>query len=465
MAEGATKSVCIVGAGISGLATAWFLHRRGVAVQVLEAAGRPGGTIGSVREDGWLVETGPNSTLRRPGKDDALGRLVAEIGFGERLIAADPAGAKRFVVRGGRLIPLPTTPPAFVATPLFSTAAKLRLLAEPFIGRARHEESIAAFVRRRLGAEFLDYAIEPFISGVYAGNPEALSVRAAVARIHAIETQYRSLILGAIALGRIAKQAGTPRGTIVSFAGGMAEFANGLAGRLPAGCVRTGHRVDALRPRPGGGWEIDWRTNDGNGTAVADAVVVATPAPAAADLVAPLSESAAESLRAIPYAPVASVALGFRRDAVTHPLDGFGFLVPRREGLRILGALFSSSLFPGRAPRDHVLLTAFIGGTTDPQAVDLDDAALQARVAADVGAVVGLRGDPVFARVTRWMQAIPQYTLGHLDRVAAVDRALAGQPGLVCRANWRDGIAVSDCVRNAEACAGRIAGPESGLPF
>ncbi len=449
MSEGAPGSVCIVGGGISGLALAFFLHRRGIAVTVLEAKARPGGTVASERADGWIVEGGPNSTLRRSGIEDALGRLVQDVGLGDRLRAANPLSARRFVLRGGQLIPLPATPPAFLSTPLFSRATKVRLLAEPLVGRARDDESIASFVRRRLGAEFLDYAVEPFISGVYAGNPETLSVRAATPRIHALEARYGSLILGAIARGRIARQAGSPRGTIVSFAGGMAELTDRIAQVLPQGAVCTGCSVRELKPLEGGGWSVAWN----GGEAEFGRVVIATPADEAAALLRPLAPAAAQALEAIPYAPVASVALGYRRGEVAHPLDGFGFLAPRREGLRTLGALFSSSLFAGRAPAGHVLLTAFIGGMTDPAAEALPEDELIAIVTSELGRLLGISGTPVLARVHRWPRAIPQYTLGHLDRIADVDQALAAFPNLSCVANWRGGVALADCVRNAETAA------------
>ncbi len=450
MAE--SKRFVIVGAGISGLATAWFLHRRGHAVDVVEAAPRPGGTIATERRDGWLAEIGPNSTLKRSGAEDALGRLIDQTGLESRMRRADPSAEKRYVLRKGRLIPLPSSPPKFITTPLFSPLAKLRLLAEPFIGRAREEESIADFVIRRLGREFLDYAVDPFISGVYAGDPAKLSIRAAVARIHALERDYGSLIRGAVAKGRVAKQTGAPRGTIVSFDGGMAELADGITAALPEGAVRLGSPVTGLEPAGSG-----WRVSYGNETIKADAVVVATAADAAARLVAPLSAEAAEILEAIPYAPVASAVLGFRRRDVDHALDGFGFLIPRREGVRTLGALFSSTQFPGRAPEGHALLTAFIGGTTDPGILDLDDSALRGRVLGDLSKLLGLSGAPVFERIVRWNRAIPQYTLGHLARVAAVDTALARFDGLHFRANWRDGISVADCVRNAEKLAESVA--------
>lgn len=461
--------VVIVGGGITGLAAAWFLHSQGRAVRLLEAGARPGGVIESEESDGFLVERGPNSTLQKPGTaDDALGRLVAGAGLEDRLVEAGAAGRKRYVLRAGRLQALPASPPAFLATRLFSWRAKLRLLGEPFIGRAGEEETIARFVERRLGREFLDYAVEPFISGVYAGDPTKLSVRAAVPRIYELERTYGSLIRGAIALGKAAKGAGMPAGRMISFDQGMAALPQGVAEALPEGACRTGCRVVALR-RTAEGWALHWEGPAGSGVELARTLVLALPAPAAARLLAPLSPRAAEILETISYAPIVGLGLGYEREQVRHPLDGFGFLAPRREAMRVLGGLFSSSLFAGRAPAGKVLLTAFIGGTMDPGAAALGDKELLDRVTADLARALGIRGAPGFVRISRYERAIPQYTIGHLERIAALDTALEALPGLHLQASWRGGVSVADCIRSGEALARRLAEeaaprPETAAP-
>lgn len=459
------KRVLIIGGGISGLSTAWFLHRRGFDVGVAEAAAEVGGTIASPRQDGFLFERGPNTALQKPGRpEDALGRLVDEVGLAGRLREAAPAGRKRYILRNGRLHALPGSPPAFLTTPAFSWGAKLRLMREPFIRRGAYEETVASFVERRLGREFLDYAVDPFISGVYAGDPAQLSVEAAVPRIHQLEQEYGSLIRGAIALGKASKNAGMPAGRQISFDEGMAVLPATLAAALPAGTVRTGRRAVAIE-RTGDGWSVVFE-GDGGGPAVdtAGALVLAVPAADAARLVDPLSAEAARHLRSIPYASIVSVALGYRRDDVAHALDGFGFLIPRVEQVRTLGALFSSTLFAARAPEGHVLLNAFIGGIRDPKAVEMADPDVLTEVEADLAATVGIRGRAVFRHITRWARAIPQYPLGHLDRMAGIDELLAPFPGLHLRGNWRDGIAVADCVRNGEALADRLAADETARP-
>lgn len=453
--------VLILGGGISGLSLAWFLHRRGVEVEVLEAGARPGGTMRTERSDGYQVELGPNSTLQKPGeKQDALGRLVAELGLEDRLIEADPRASRRYVMRRGRMVPLPDSPQSFLTSSVFSPLAKLRLLKEPLVGWVDHEETIASFVRRRLGREFLDYAIEPFISGVYAGNPRDLSIQAAVPKIYELEQRFGSLIVGGHMTGKAKKNMGAPRGRLVTFDAGMELLPATLAERLPAGSVRCGLEVVAVSPTASG-WRVEWKNaREERGVEQAERVVLAMPAHAASKVLFCSVPQASRVLSSIAYAPIASVALGYRRSQVAHPLDGFGFLLPRREKVRLLGALFSSTLFPGRAPEAGTLLTAFIGGAMDAAALTMPDGPLESWVRKDLAGCLGISGEPEFVRLTRYQEAIPQYNVGHLGRIESLDRILEAQKGLYTRANWRDGISVYDCVWNSERMARRLTGEE-----
>ncbi|MBF0427050.1 MAG: protoporphyrinogen oxidase [Magnetococcales bacterium] len=454
-------TVIIIGGGISGLATAWFLHRRGINVTVLEEKEHVGGMIHSSTDAGYLLEHGPNSTLQKPGDtSDALGRLVTDLGLESRLRVADPRAARRYVYRNRQLHPLPGSPPAFIRTPLFSWQAKMRLLAEPFIKRGVDDnESIAAFVTRRLGREFLHYAVGPFISGVYAGDPEQLAVAAAVPRIHDLERTHGSLIRGAIALGRLRKTTGMPAGRLISFDSGMALLPQTIAERLPAHTIRVDTRVTALTPLATGGWCLNWRSSTGEqGELRGSRVVLALPAAVASRLLAAFCPEAATLLAGIVYAAIAVLGVAWPRAAVGHPLDGFGFLVPRREGIRTLGALFSSTLFSGRAPEGHALLTTFIGGMTDPGVMTADQQALTEQTIEELRRLLTIQGAPDFLQLIRHARAIPQYGVGHLRRLQDLAVALRAYRGLYFRGNWQGGVSVADCVWNAEQLALELAG-------
>lgn len=438
----------VVGAGISGLTTAYRLQCAGLAVQLLDAAVRPGGVVASVLHEGCLFERGPNSAL---DTTPLIAELVADLGLAGQFRMASATADKRYVVRGGRLTPLPTSPGAFFATPLFSARAKLALLREIFVAPApaQAEESIAQFVRRRLGSEFLDYAIDPFVAGVYAGDPESISVRAAFPRLHALEQRWGSLVRGQVLGARERRrQKAVAKNTAksFSFALGMQQLTDALAAALGGLHMQT--RVLRIERDAAGPFTLHaeqagvpqhWR---------ARTLVLAVPADAAAALVQPHCADAAAALDSIAYAPVATVASAYARQDVGHALDGFGCLVPRQESRRVLGVLFSSSMFEGRAPAGKVLLTTFIGGQRQPLMAQLPESDIADLAHQEHAALLGATGQPRFQAVTRWPRAIPQYTLGHLGRVERAEAARRALPGLFFCANWTGGVAVGDCIRN-----------------
>jgi oxygen-dependent protoporphyrinogen oxidase len=441
--------VLVIGAGISGLATAFRLARGGLRVTVLEASPRVGGAIETLTEraaDGvWRFELGPNTVLEN---DESVGRLIRDSGLDGEKITALPSAKRRFLWKGERLHPLPAGPGDFLTTSLFPPGAKLRLLREPWIQRPAGdaEETIAAFVRRRLGQAFLDYAVGPFVSGVYAGDPERLSVRWAVPKIANLEREHGSLIRGAIHGARTRRTGPTPGGAMISFRAGLEELPRRLAEAI--GDVRTGTACERIVSTVSG-----FRAETSAGAFEASRVVLAVPAEVAARLLDEASEGRSRLLAEIPYAAVAVVALGVRRSDIAHPLGGFGFLAPRKEGLRVLGCLFPSEIFPDRAPAGHVALSAFVGGRTDPEITGWSEERIAAAVEADLRRSLGLSGEPVFRVVRRWPRAIPQYELGHgrfVDLARDLETAL---PGLRLGGNYLRGVSVPDCIKNATALA------------
>ncbi|MEI7551766.1 MAG: protoporphyrinogen oxidase [Verrucomicrobiota bacterium] len=439
--------VAVIGGGLTGLTAAWQLHRAGVPVVVFEAAALPGGVIASTRDGAWLWESGPNTLLE--GSAD-VAAFVDAVGLGGRRCYAADSANNRYVVRDAQLVAMPTSPMAFVRTRLFSWRAKLGLVGELWRARAPAdaEESVADFVERRLGREFLDYAINPFVGGVYAGDPRRLSVRHGFPKLHALEQEHGSLLRGAF---RRRNTSGGPKGRIFSFPEGLAELPRALAASL-GGAVRYATRVQAIR-RTAGGWTIE--SGGPAGAESFSAVLCALPADALAQLRfegVPGAERLAE-LQAIEQPPVVSVFTGYRREDVAHPLDGFGLLMPEVERRRILGVLFSSTLFPGRAPEGHVALSTFVGGVRSPELARLDDAGLRQLVREELGALLGVRGEPVYCHVQRWPRAIPQYTLGY-ERFKAIFTGLeAAAPGLHFGGNARDGISLANCIESGRRLA------------
>lgn len=446
----------VVGAGISGLTVAHALARAGGDVRVLEQSGRAGGLIGSERIGGFLMERGPNTMV---GPDLVAESLIAELGLESQKVGRGEQVRHRYLVRHGRAHALPIGPLRFFTSNYFSLPARLRLLFEPFVTAHDEDESIAAFTRRRFGAEMLDRLMDPLVGGLYTGDPQLLSMDAVFPRLKELERRHGSVMKGLL---RARRERGSALAThpanrlLLSFRQGMETLPRALASALGQR-VAYDCRVEAVNPGAGG---FHVRVHMGNDVhrLAADAVVLALPAHAAAGLVVPLDGRAGAVLADIPHPPLAAVFLGYRRSDIAHPLDGLGVLAPRVERRRALGILFSSTLFPGRAPAEHVALTVFVGGQRQPELARLDRDELIALARDEVRDLLGAAAEPVLARVHAWPCALPQPAPGHVARIRRLRDFEIDYPGLFLAGNYLSGVSTTACIAEAARTADRAMG-------
>ncbi|MGC1620459.1 MAG: protoporphyrinogen oxidase [Candidatus Acidiferrum sp.] len=455
----------VVGAGISGLACAYYLRKSGIDAHVVEASPRPGGMIRSEFRDRYLLELGPQSFSSTP----QLADLCRELGIQNELIEAPP-GAPRFVLTNSQLKPAPLSPPAFFASSLFSVRTKASVLRNLFghTTPPESDESVAAFTRRKFSAELLDKLVGPFVSGIYAGDPEKLSLRAAFPQLHEAERTAGSVIRGML---RAAKSKPKPRHkpTLQSFREGNETLVRALTANLgPA--LRCCVEVTSLQHggagyrQTGARFVVNVKSESGNDSIVADHLVLATPPNAVAKLLCSKSGKIEECrLSEIEFAPLAVVSLGYKKSAVGHSLEGFGFLISRSEKLRTLGTVWNSSLFPGRTPENHVLLTSFVGGATDPVAVSLPAADIVALVHRELAPILTIGQPPTFTNVQLYERALPQYNLGHLDRIARPSEFGSRCENLWFAGNYLRGPAIGACIEQAQSVANEIRASVSGV--
>ena len=446
--------VVIVGGGIAGLSAAYELQRRGVGVRLLEASDRLGGVIRTDRFDGWVVDGGPDSLLvQKP----AAVTLCRELGLGDRLVSTlTPRTA--YVLRGGRLHPIPegsflgfpVRARALAASSLFSIGGKLRMACEVVIPRSEHDEdeSIAAFVRRRFGEEAVDYLAEPLLAGIHAGDVDRLSVRALFPRLVDAERQSGSIIRAFRSL----RMKPSPQGAFVSLPGGVGELADALAGALAAGTIMTSSRVTDVRHA--GVFMLDTTA----GALQASAVILAVPAYAAGGILGGMHTGLAALCEDVPYASTATVVFGYRGDQIGHEMRGSGFVVPRVERNPLLAATWVTSKWPQRAPDGLVLLRAFLGGGRDPHRLDHKDDELTETAREALADVMSISGAPIFSRLYRWTRQSPQYEVGHLRRLAAIESHLARMPGLFVTGSGFRSIGIPDCIADGRETAARAAG-------
>jgi oxygen-dependent protoporphyrinogen oxidase len=444
--------VAIIGGGISGMAAAYELQRRGVSARVVEAGSRPGGVICTERFDGWVVDGGPDSLLvQKP----AAVALCRELGIADRLVSTlTPRTA--YVMRDGALHPIaegsflgfPLKFMALARSPLFSIGGKLRMAAELLIPQSGGEdESIASFVRRRFGQEAVDYLADPLLAGIHAGDAERLSVRSLFPRLLEAERQSGSVLKAFRALN----VKPSPQGAFVSLPGGTAELAEALAASLAPDTILCNARALELR-RNG-----MWRVETAGQRVEARAVILAAPAYVTGGLLRSLDTTLAALCDAIPYASTATVAFGYRAEQVAHPMKGSGFVVPRVERTALLAGTWVTSKWPGRAPAGHVLLRAFLGGGRDPHRLDAGDAELIETARRDLTTLMGISGEPIFARLFRWTRQSPQYEVGHQQRVAAIDQHVANLPGVFITGSGFRAIGIPDCIADGRETATRAA--------
>lgn len=448
-----TKTI-VVGGGISGLVCAYALRKAGVDAQVLEASPRAGGVIQSERREGFLLELGPQSFSGTA----ALRRLCVELGIADQMVEG-PARAPRYVLVAGKLMAVPMSPPTLLMSSLLGFGSKWAIARDAF-GRSwppDEDESIASFVRRKFGTELLDRLVGPFVSGVYAGNPERLSLRSAFPQLHEAEKSAGSVIRGMM---RATKSRTGPRErpTLLSFREGNEALMQSLAAKIGAGLRVNAEvtRIAMARGGRAGKFEAQVRRAGGEETFVADQLVMATPADVAGRLLSEVNAELRRLLGGIEYAPVAVVSLGYRRENVGHSLHGFGFLVPRSSGLRVLGTVWNSSLFSERAPEGFVLLTSFVGGTTDPGAATLSNEVLVSLVHGEIRDLLRLTAEPAFSNVEVYRRALPQYSLGHATRLATIENLRVAVGNLYFVGNYLRGPAIGSCVEQGLAGASAI---------
>ena len=450
------ERIAIIGGGISGLSLAWFLLEKDPAadVTVFETEQRPGGKIWTDRAEGFLCEWGVNGFLDNKPKTLELSRKLKL-----EPMRSNDASRKRFIYSGGLLHRLPESPPAFLFSNLLSLPGRLRVMAEPFIpGNAKEEETLAEFARRRLGREAYEKLIDPMASGIYAGNPETLSLRACFPKVYDLEKKHGGLVRGMFKLQQEKKKQGSaekvgagPGGVLTSYFDGMGELIRALKTML-GDRLRLGYRAVSIE-RKGSSYTVFFADSS---SFEADTVIVASPAYAASEMLRNIDRKIASTLSEIPYPSVSVACLGYKKDTITADLDAFGYLIPSREKRKILGTLYDSSIFPNRAPEGYALLRIMVGGARASELAMEQEPRLLEMIRKELSDIIGIRAEPDFVRIYRHEMAIPQYTVGHTERLRTLDRILEKQKNLYLSGNAYRGISVNDCIENSAKLAEKI---------
>lgn len=447
----------IVGGGISGLSLAYALLERdpNIDVTVYESASRPGGKIWTEKTQGYVCEAGVNGFLdNKPATIDLCSRIKLTP------IKSNDNARKRYIYTDGRLKLIPGSPGAFFLSNFLSLPGRLRMIGEYFVPKgAREDESLESFAVRRVGREFFDKLLDPMASGVYAGDPSMMSIRSCFQKVYDLEKQYGGLIKGFMAIGREAKKSGTkveagPGGTLMSFYDGMYSLVDELKSRLGER-VRTGKEARSIDKR---GDLLELHFSDGS-RSEAECVVLACPAHNSAEILKDMDKGISGTLGEIPYPPVAVIAFGFRKEKIQRDTNFFGYLISGKEKRKILGTLFDSSIFPNRAPEGHILLRTIVGGARASEIALLDEDKMIGIVKSELAEVAQIKADPDFVWSYRWDKAIPQYLVGHHEKLRMLDDAVSRHKGLYLTGNAYRGVAVNDCIANSVALAERLTSP------
>ncbi|MCF6268681.1 MAG: protoporphyrinogen oxidase [Melioribacteraceae bacterium] len=444
------KEVVIIGAGITGLATAHWLKKDGYYVTVIESNSEVGGSMVTERVDGYLIDFGPNSGLETT---PLIKILVEDLNLREQFIYGSKAGNKRYILKNNTLQALPMNLKDFLSTKLFSTKAKLRLALEPFIGKSKdgYNQSISEFVTRRLGREFLDYAINPFVAGVYAGNPDKLSVKSAFPKLYRLEELYGGLIKGTIKGARERKRSGEKSkqdAAMFSFVDGMVTLPKALHSELGDKVLlnSTVTSVTNLNDK----YQITYEQNNSKTKLEADVVISTVPSYIASSFLSNLDSNISSHLNDIYYPPVMVLYLGYDKKDIEQPLDGFGFLIPSKEKKKFLGALWSSVIFDNRSPEGKAAFTLFIGGARSPELFSNDNSKLIDEVIKEFETLMNITGRHEFVKSKFWKYAIPQYNIGYVEHENYFREFESNNPGIILGGNYVGGISVGDCIKNSE---------------
>ncbi|MGA2669232.1 MAG: protoporphyrinogen oxidase [Ignavibacteria bacterium] len=450
------NKVIVIGGGISGLATAFWLDRKGVDVKLFEKEARVGGTIKSEMVDGYLIEHGPSSAL---DTTPLIDKLLVDLEIKEEKLSATDEAKKRYILRNGKLFPLPMNPFAFMTTKLFSRSAKLRLFKEPFIKtRSNRNESIAEFTERRLGREFLDYAINPFVAGVFAGDPDNINVKTAFPKLYDLEKEYGGLINGAVRSAwkrKRSKEVSKQSARTFSFKEGMQTLPLIIYERIKDK-IEMNTEVLAVEKTNEKKYKVKYKLNGQVRSEYADAIVISLPSLQASKLLSPFDEKLSCELKQIYYPPVNVVFMGFRKKEVNYKLDGFGYLIPAKENRKILGSLWNSCIFPNRAPDGSYAMTTYIGGARQPEMTEKDDDETIELTLKELDSVIGLKSKPDIEKIIRWDRAIPQYNNHYADITDSIEKFMNDNKGIYICCNYYKGISVGDCIKNADATVNSV---------